>query len=107
VSGLITFGFNMVTNGRYVWIQAPQANFGNYSTVQTGYSTLYRWKKDQLELFQAKVSNTSAGGLAMSNRYVVEGSGDVIFGEAAGVYDLTLLEGSNSSTSASDREETE
>jgi hypothetical protein len=107
VSGLVTFGFNMVTNGRYVWIQAPKANFNNYSTVQTGYSTLYRWKAGQLELFQARVSNTSPGGLAMSNRYVVEGAGDVIFGEAAGIYDLTLLEGSNSSTSADDPEETE
>jgi len=106
VAGLVDFGANMVTNGRYVWIQAPGANYGNYSTVQQGPSTLFRWKGDQLELFKANAGDATAepGGLAMSNRYVIEGLGDPTFGEAASIYDLTLFEGSNSSTSADDPE---
>ena len=106
VMGLVDFGANMVTNGRYVWIQAPEANFGNASTVQQGPSTLFRWKGDQLELFERNAGEATlvAGGLAMSNRYVIEGLGDPTFGEAASIHDLTLLEGSNSSTSADDPE---
>jgi FG-GAP repeat protein len=105
VTGLVGFGTNVATNGRYVWIQAPYANDFNVSTVQVGYSTLFRWNRDQLELFRSRVSDTSAGGLAMSNRYVIEGAGDPIYGEWAGIYDLTLYEGSNSSTSADDPED--
>jgi hypothetical protein len=106
VAGLVDFGANMTTNGHYVWIQAPEANFGNYSTVQQGPSTLFRWNGAQLELLKANAGNATAvlGGLAMSNRYVIEGLGDPIFGEEASIYDLTLLEGSNSSTSADDPE---
>jgi hypothetical protein len=106
VLGLVDFGANMVTNGRYVWIQAPQANFGNASTVQEGPSTLFRWNGDQLALFQrnAGLATATPGGLAMSNRYVIEGLGDPTFGEAASIHDLTLLEGSNSSTPADDPE---
>lgn len=107
VYGLVSFGWNMVNNGRYAWIQAPRANFGNYSTVQQGYSTLFRWNKDQLQLFQSRASDTAAGGLMMSNRYIIEGDGDPIYGEWAGIYDLTLYEGSNSSTSADDPEDAE
>jgi hypothetical protein len=106
VLGLVDFGANMVTNGRYVWIQAPEANFGNASTVQQGPSTLFRWNGDQLELFRFDAGEATlvSGGLAMSNRYVIEGLGDPTFGEAASLHDLTLLEGSNSSTSADDPE---
>jgi hypothetical protein len=106
VQGLVSFGANMVTNGRYAWIQAPEANFGNFSTVQQGPSTLFRWNGDQLELFKANAGDATAvaGGLAMSNRYVIEGLGDPTFGEGASIYDLTLLEGSNSSTSDDDPE---
>ena len=106
VSGLVGFGANMVTNGRYVWIQAPSPNDRNASAAPGGPSTLFRWNGDQLELFKARagVGTAIPGGLAMSNRYVIEGLGDPTFGEAASIYDLTLFEGSNSSTSADDLE---
>jgi hypothetical protein len=105
VANLVAFGTGIAANGRYVWIQAPATGDQHFTTVQAGPSTLFQWEGDRLTLFHPRLGDTTPGGLAMSRHYVVEGSGDPIFGETAAIVDLTLLEGSNSATTEDGPEE--
>ena len=107
VAGLVTFGAAMVTNGRYVWITAPQPNDNHASFVRAGYSSLFRWDEGQLVIFQPEAHFTSGGGLDMSRRYVIEGYGDQNFGESAIIEDLSLLQGSDTSSAVDSADESD
>jgi hypothetical protein len=92
VSGLVGFGSNIATNGRFVWITAPidPCNFASCSPG--GESSLYEWQNGQL-VFVARPPDgvTAGGGLDFSRRYVIVGDDNPFFGERAAIFDLTTF----------------
>jgi hypothetical protein len=102
VNNLVDFGDGLANNGHYVYIQSPANGDGHSTTVQQGPASLWKWHGDQLELYQLNVNVSTPGGLAMSRRYVVDGSGDYIYGNSATIIDLKLLEGNNSASTTDD-----
>jgi hypothetical protein len=89
--GLASFGTKIATNGRFVWIQAPQDPEGCASCQPGGVSNLYEWENGQLVLAAGPLDWTVGGGLDMSRRYVIEGNDEQNFGNYASVIDLTLV----------------
>jgi hypothetical protein len=89
--GLASFGTTIATNGRFVWITAPQDPEGCASCQPGGYSTLFEWESGQLVVAQGMTDYTVGGGLDMSRRYVVEGNDEQNFGNHAVIVDLTLV----------------
>ncbi len=102
VAGLVGFGSQIATNGRYVWITAPDANDHNFSTRPANYSTLFRWDERELTITLPRAYFANVGGLDMSRRYVLQADGDPIYGETAQILDLRLFESSQTPNSADD-----
>jgi hypothetical protein len=98
IDGLAAFGSDIVSNGRFVWITAPQDPESCASCAPVGYSSLYEWENGQLVYVQSaglRLSGnyaTGGGGLDISRRYVIVGSDDINFGNHAAIFDLALVE---------------
>ncbi len=92
IAGLVGFGSNIATNGRFVWITAPIDPCQFASCIPGGFSSLYEWQNGQL-IFIAKPADSlsAGGGLDFSRRYVIAGSDDPFFGERANIFDLTTF----------------
>jgi hypothetical protein len=91
--GLVGFGSEIVTNGRYFWITSPSAHDQNASEVQHGPASLYRWNAGQLEFVAFAGDSMPQGGIDMSRRYVIEGDiyGSIHQLEGAHIVDLTTV----------------
>ena len=71
--GLVGFGSEIETNGRYIWITAPSAHSQFSSEIQEGPASLYRWKARRLEFVARGPDSKPEGGIDMTRRYVIEG----------------------------------
>ena len=71
--GLVGFGWDIATNGRYFWITSPLAHSQFFSEVQMGPASLYRWNAGRLEFVARGPDSTPDGGIDMTRRYVIEG----------------------------------
>jgi hypothetical protein len=92
--GRIKFGWEIVTNGRYVWITAPFAHDLFASEQQLGPASLYRWNAGELEFVAGGPNSYARGAIDMSRRYVIEGdifSGGFQMDEGAHIVDLRSL----------------
>jgi len=91
--GLVGFGSEIVTNGRYFWITAPSAHDQNASEVQHGPASLYRWNAGHLEFVAFGGDSMPQGGIDMSSRYVIEGDiyGSIHQLEGAHIVDLSTV----------------
>jgi hypothetical protein len=91
--GLVGFGSEIVTNGRYVWITSPHEHDQNASTVQMGPASLYRWNSGHLEYVTDGPDSLPQGGIDMTRRYVIEGDiyGSIHQLEGAHITDLSTL----------------
>ncbi|HET9864183.1 MAG TPA: hypothetical protein VFP37_12110 [Steroidobacteraceae bacterium] len=90
---LVGFGWEILTDGRFVWITAPFEHDQNASTVQSGPASLYRWNGRRLEFVTHASSSLPGGGSDMSRRYVIEGDiyGSIHQLDGAHVVDLSEL----------------
>ncbi|HET9865640.1 MAG TPA: FG-GAP repeat protein, partial [Steroidobacteraceae bacterium] len=68
----VQFGWEIVTNGRHVWITAPFAHDQSDSSIQAGRPALYRWNAGQLEYVIDGPDSYAEGAIDMSRRYVIE-----------------------------------
>jgi hypothetical protein len=92
-SGLVGFGSEITTNGRYFWITAPYAHDKFASVVQSGPASLYRWSAGHLEFVAHGPESLPGGGIDMTRRYVIEGDiyGSIHQLEGAHVTDLSTM----------------
>jgi hypothetical protein len=91
--GLVGFGAEIVTNGRYFWITSPNTHDQFASVVQSGPASLYRWNAGRLEFVALGPDSLPGGGIDMTRRYVIEGDiyGSIHQLEGAHITDLSTM----------------